>query len=99
MSDTTTPTTAATATTEAPAAEATATHAVSTNTNTEAHPTHPKEVLPENTTGSSIFPINPQFTKVNQLIVPTWGLLSTLVACFFILKFFIYIKDDKRHGK
>jgi hypothetical protein len=58
-----------------------------------------KKVEPENTTGSSIFSVNPQTTKSNQFKMPTWGLLSTLIVAFFILKFFIYIKDDKRHGK
>jgi hypothetical protein len=58
-----------------------------------------KKVEPLNTTGSSIFPINPQTVENNQFKMPTWGLLSTLIIAFFILKFFIYIKDTKRPGK
>lgn len=40
-----------------------------------------------------------QMPKPDQLKVPTWGLLVVLVIAFFILKGFVYIKDDKRHGK
>ncbi len=35
----------------------------------------------------------------DQMIVPTWGLVSFLMVFFVVLKLFIYIKDDKRHGK
>ena len=34
-----------------------------------------------------------------HFFMPTWGILAFLVLCFFVLKSFIYIKDDKRHGK
>lgn len=37
--------------------------------------------------------------KVLQFHAPTWFLLLVLIAAFFILKTFIYLKDDKRHGK
>lgn len=40
-----------------------------------------------------------QMPKHDQSKVPTWGLLVVLVIAFFILKGFVYIKDDKRHGK
>jgi hypothetical protein len=35
----------------------------------------------------------------NQLKYSTWMLLVGLIFAFIILKSFIYIKDDKRHGK
>jgi hypothetical protein len=70
---------------------------VTTTSNPSAHEV--KKVEPENTTGSSIFSVNPQTVKAEQFKMPTWGLISTLVVAFFILKFFIYIKDTKRHGK
>jgi hypothetical protein len=49
---------------------------------------------------SSIYP-NEDYEKVelNQLAMPTWFLLVFLIVCFFILKSFVYTKDDKRHGK
>jgi hypothetical protein len=37
--------------------------------------------------------------KTEQLSLPTWGILAILIVTFFVLKFFIYIKDDQRHGK
>lgn len=37
--------------------------------------------------------------KQDQFKSPTWGLLVVLVIAFFVLKGFVYIKDDKRHGK
>lgn len=40
-----------------------------------------------------------QMPKQDQLKFPTWGLLVVLVIAFFVLKTFVYIKDDKRHGK
>ncbi len=50
-------------------------------------------------TESSILPTPTQPVKDNQFKMPTMGLIGTLIVCFFILKFFIYIKDEKRHGK
>ena len=42
-----------------------------------------------------------QIQKVNdnQLSFSTWMLLAGLILAFVILKTFIYIKDEKRHGK
>lgn len=37
--------------------------------------------------------------KEGQFYLPTWGVLATLVVALVILKSFIYIKDEKRHGK
>jgi hypothetical protein len=45
--------------------------------------------------------VNAQFEGVqkDQFFMPTWALIITLIIVFFILKSFIYIKDDKRHGR
>jgi hypothetical protein len=37
--------------------------------------------------------------KEGQFYMPTWGVLVTLVIALVVLKSFIYIKDEKRHGK
>ena len=37
--------------------------------------------------------------KKDQFMMPTWGLIILLIFAFFALKFFIYIKDPKRHDK
>jgi hypothetical protein len=37
--------------------------------------------------------------ELNQAVLPTWSIVVFLVVCFFVLKSFIYTKDDKRHGK
>lgn len=34
-----------------------------------------------------------------QFIMPTWALLLCLCIAFYVIKSFIYLKDDKRHGK
>ncbi len=34
-----------------------------------------------------------------QSSLPTWGILIVLIIAMVVLKSFIYIKDDKRHGK
>jgi len=34
-----------------------------------------------------------------QASYPTWAVLVGLIVAFIVLKTFIYIKDDKRHGK
>lgn len=34
-----------------------------------------------------------------QVMAPTWLLIVLLIGAFFLLKYFIYLKDDKRHGK
>jgi len=62
----------------------------------EAHKTPAK---PQFTSESSIIVHPYQFPKANQLKSPTWLLLLVLFAAFFILKGFIYISDEKRHGK
>ena len=49
---------------------------------------------------SSIFPsAQPEKIEGTQFMMPTWFLMSVLVVCFFLLKSFIYTKDEKRHGK
>lgn len=48
---------------------------------------------------SSIFAHPIQHVKQKQLMFPTWSLLVILIIGFFILKPFIYISDEKRHGK
>lgn len=35
----------------------------------------------------------------NQPSYPTWVVIVGLIVAFIVLKTFIYIKDDKRHGK
>lgn len=40
-----------------------------------------------------------QMPKNDQFKTPTWGLLIVLIIAFFVLKSFVYIKDEKRHGK
>jgi hypothetical protein len=48
---------------------------------------------------TSIFGHPNQMPKANQLVFPTWALIVVLIISFFILKGFIYLKDEKRHGK
>ncbi len=38
-------------------------------------------------------------TPIEQFKVPTWGLVVVLFITLVVLKSFIYIKDEKRHGK
>tara|TARA_R100000656_G_scaffold112679_1_gene84901 strand:- start:168 stop:341 length:174 start_codon:yes stop_codon:yes gene_type:complete len=49
----------------------------------------------------STLKVNAQFEGVqqDQFYMPTWALISVLIVGFFVLKSFIYIKDDKRHGR
>ena len=35
----------------------------------------------------------------DQMQIPSYGILATLIICFLLLKKLIYIKDEKRHGK
>jgi hypothetical protein len=35
----------------------------------------------------------------DQFKAPTWLLVLVLIATFFVLKYFIYLADEKRHGK
>ena len=50
---------------------------------------------------TSIFPNDEiQHVKKSQLKMSSWyGVVPILLISFFILKGFIYIKDEKRHGK
>ena len=34
-----------------------------------------------------------------HLVMPTWAILVALVLSLVVIKTFIYIKDEKRHGK
>lgn len=45
--------------------------------------------------------VNAQFEGLqkDQFYMPTWAVLVFLIIVFFVLKSFIYIKDQKRHGK
>jgi len=54
-----------------------------------------------NQSHESSLKVNNQFEQIQagQFYMPTWALLVTLIIAFFILKSFIYIKDQKRHGK
>ena len=49
----------------------------------------------------STLKVNAQFEGVqqDQFYMPTWAMISVLIVGFFVLKSFIYIKDDKRHGR
>lgn len=40
-----------------------------------------------------------KFPQKDQAKFPTWSLIGILLVAFFVLKFFIYIADEKRHGK
>jgi hypothetical protein len=60
--------------------------------------THKKDIT-EFKSESSIIVHPYSFPKANQLKFPTWALILILIAAFFILKYFIYIADEKRHGK
>ncbi|MFT6068940.1 MAG: hypothetical protein ACJAT2_002950 [Bacteriovoracaceae bacterium] len=48
---------------------------------------------------SSIVTDEVYMLKEGQFYMPTWGVLVTLVIALVVLKSFIYIKDEKRHGK
>ncbi len=48
---------------------------------------------------SSIVDKNVEKIETNQWTMPTYMAIIILFIAFFIVKFFIYIKDDKRHGK
>ena len=59
-----------------------------------------KDDMPETFKSESSVISHPyNFPKKNQLMFPTWALLLILIVCFFALKYFIYLSDDKRHGK
>lgn len=48
---------------------------------------------------SSIVDSKVQVPQNDQTIAPTWFVIVFLVFALIVLKGFIYIKDDKRHGK
>ena len=53
-----------------------------------------------NSRPSSVLKKVDQPIKVEQqLQLPTWSIIVFLVVFLFVLKSFIYIKDQKRHGK
>ena len=53
-----------------------------------------------NSRPSSIFKkVDQPIRTQDQLQLPTWSILVFLVVLLFVLKGFIYIKDQKRHGK
>lgn len=59
-----------------------------------------KPAKPETFKSESSVIVHPyNFPKKDPLMFPTWALLLILIASFFVLKYFIYIADDKRHGK
>ena len=51
---------------------------------------------------SSLIPQKPEDLDYNadsQFRMPTSGLIVVLIIAFFVLKLFIYIKDNYREGK
>lgn len=48
---------------------------------------------------SSIVDKNVQVPNQDQVIAPTWFVIVALIIALVVLKKFIYISDDKRHGK
>jgi|GEM_PF-1211203 len=54
---------------------------------------------PQFTSESSIMSHPYKFPQTEQFKSPTWLLLLVLFIAFFVLKGFIYISDQKRHGK
>lgn len=48
---------------------------------------------------SSVLHSHHEPIRDGQFAMPTWGIIIVLIISFIILKSFIYIKDDQRHGK
>jgi hypothetical protein len=48
---------------------------------------------------SSIVTKDYDTVKTGESRMPTYGVIIILIIAFFVLKKFIYIKDDKRDGK
>lgn len=48
---------------------------------------------------SIVMPTDQGIKTEAQLQMPTWFIISILVVILVVLKKFIYIKDEKRHGK
>ncbi len=60
---------------------------------------HVKSDKPVFESESSVITHPYRFPPKSHFTLPTWGLLLILIGAFFILKYFIYIADEKRHGK
>lgn len=61
---------------------------------------NPNKHLPPDFKSESSIIVHPyEMTQENQVAVPTWALLLVLIVSFFALKYFIYLADEKRHGK
>ena len=48
---------------------------------------------------SSVVDKNVEPIEKDQFVLPTVYALGALIVAFLVLKLFVYIKDDKRHGK
>ena len=48
---------------------------------------------------SSVLHSHYEPVRDGQFQMPTWGIIIVLIIVFIVLKSFIYIKDDQRHGK
>jgi heme/copper-type cytochrome/quinol oxidase subunit 2 len=48
---------------------------------------------------STIVDESVQIPQSDYIFMPTWTAIAILIFVFFVTKTFIYIKDDKRHGK
>lgn len=64
------------------------------------HSDHKVDEITKTVEYHPIFPGN-KYEKATKssLSFPTFGILVFLVVVFFVLKKFIYLKDDKRHSK
>lgn len=61
---------------------------------------NPKKHLPPDFQSESSIIVHPyNMPQENQMALPTWALILVLIVSFFILKYFIYLADEKRHGK
>ncbi len=58
-----------------------------------------ENVVKPEAANSSIITHAYHYPHKKQAMMPTWALLVILVIAFFILKYFIYLADEKRHGK
>lgn len=61
---------------------------------------NPKKHLPPDFQSESSIIVHPySFPQEKQAMAPTWVLILILIVSFFVLKYFIYLADEKRHGK
>jgi hypothetical protein len=60
---------------------------------------HPKDTKVPFKSESSVITHPYKFPHKDQFKLPTWGLMLILIAAFFVLKYFIYLADEKRHGR